>query len=279
MWYRERDSGAVGCRLPASTTAGGRALVCPLCGAKNASQQPSCIVCSSPLEREPERRGLTRPVARGTAQYTWLALSVAVGALLGIWADNARLPTSFNLGGTIAWGIFGGLAGGALGTLPGSGGRLLARNWARLRYRLYLRWAHRGRERVRTRCETILHDDPEDREAELRLAAAMWLEGDREQAEQVLLRVMKQPDPPVLARHNYAVVNGHRGAHAAGDGGVRPRRSRLAAKRHFPLERRVAALGGGEVRQGGRLLATGDAGGAGSCGGEERAGFGAGADG
>jgi len=181
-------------------------LVCRLCGAANQPQQVSCSVCSSPLERPPERRGFRKHAEPRTAWFIWLGLCLVVGAALGLARVQSRSEAEFRLEQVLLGGIVGAALGVTLGALPAVTTRFSRRAWATLRYVLCRWFAVRRRGRIRQVCEERVHDDPDDFDSQIRLAGAMWLDGARDQAEQVLLRALTHPDCPPVARHNLAVL-------------------------------------------------------------------------
>jgi tetratricopeptide (TPR) repeat protein len=181
-------------------------LVCRLCGAANLAHQASCSVCNSPLERQPEKRGSRKHAEPKTAGLIWIGLCLVVGAGLGLALVQSRAGEEFRPDQLLLGGIVGALCGVGLGVLPGMGARFSRRTWATLKYGLCHRVFQRRRARIQRRCEARIRDDPGDLEAQLRLAGAMWLEGERDRAEQVLRRLLDRPDCPSLARHNLAAI-------------------------------------------------------------------------
>ncbi len=201
-------------------------MVCRLCGAENPVQQASCAVCGTPLERPPERRGGGRHGRPRTAWMVWVSLCLALGAALGLlavrtWTGGA--PTS---GRALLGMVLGALAGAALGTMPGPVGKGLRRTAALGCRFLCEHLAQRKLAGIRRRCEA---EEEQDRQSRLRLAAALWLEGARGRAEQVLQRLVEAEPTWALAGHNFAVTQA-----AAG---------RLA-RAEEELARAVSAMGG-----------------------------------
>jgi tetratricopeptide (TPR) repeat protein len=115
--------------------------------------------------------------------------------------------------------VTGGVLGAALGSIPGPTAKALEAAWGRLGVHAYGWLSRRLLRRIRQGCERALEEG--DREAGTRLAAALWLQGERDRAEQLLSQVLEARQPGVsgasgalvesagpsgVARHNFAVI-------------------------------------------------------------------------
>lgn len=189
-------------------------MVCRLCGAANPAQHVSCIACGSSLERVPATGGPHRHVEGRSHRYVWLALCLSLGAVLGLSLVRARAsgpPHAY----LYLLGVFLGAVGGvALGSLPGPGLAALRRAWAFVVYALFCWRASRMLASIRRRCEETIASGASNPDAQLRLAGALWLEGARGQAEQLLQRLLQASPEASLARHNFAVAQGTAGHQA-----------------------------------------------------------------
>jgi tetratricopeptide (TPR) repeat protein len=100
--------------------------------------------------------------------------------------------------------LTGGVLGAALGSIPGPTEKALRAGWDRTGMYLCGWLSRRLLGRVRRGCERAAESG--DGEARTRLAAALWLQGESERAEQVLSQVLKSPGSSAVARHNLAVA-------------------------------------------------------------------------
>ena len=182
-------------------------MVCRLCGAANPPQQSSCVTCGSPLEKTAERRGGRKHAEARGGSASWLLLCFGLGASLGLVVTRLRAGGVPPLREALFGLAVGGLAGMLLGTLPGRAGKILRRGWATLRYFLCNWIATRKLAAVRRVCEASRASDEDDPDAVVKLTAALWLSGERDQAEQILLRLIASGDDvPPLVHHNCAVA-------------------------------------------------------------------------
>lgn len=164
------------------------------------------MACGSPLEHAPQRRGPLRYTEGRSAWPIWLALCLALGAALGLVAVRGRTagaggPASYLIGLAL-----GALAGAALGVLPGPTLRLLRRTWAATLCYLLGWLSSRKLSCISRACEQAVASGSSDEEAQLRFAAALWMQGAHGRAEQILSQLLESSDGPALARHNLAVA-------------------------------------------------------------------------
>ena len=189
-------------------------MVCRLCGAANAPQQASCVSCGSPLEHTPDTRG-TRKHAEGRSAWPiWLALCLAFGAALGFALTRLRSPAPLEAQEYLPALILGALAGGLIGGVPGPAFKRLRRAWSGATAGLLGGLAARRLAHVRRQCEEAAESNRDDAATRCRLAAALWLQNHREQAEQVLQRALRMDEEAAVARHNYGVAQAAAGRHA-----------------------------------------------------------------
>lgn len=189
-------------------------MVCRLCGAANALQQASCTVCGWPLERTVETQGRRKRAEPRAGWVAWLVLCMLLGAGLGLVILRRHSHAPVDLNSAIVGALVGALAGAGLGMLPGPGLRVAKRRWAAILFSLFTYLARRKLAQVARACDRSLEQDPTDLDTQLRLAAMLWLEGTKDRAEQVLLRIAESPDAPALVKHNFAAIQAALGRHA-----------------------------------------------------------------
>jgi tetratricopeptide (TPR) repeat protein len=147
------------------------------------------------------------------AWLIWAGLCFVLGAGLGLVVVHGRGDAPLPVGVLLAGAVIGAAAGSAVGSLPGPGLRVLRRRWAGALLGFFTYLAKRKLSRVRRACDRALEADPNDTEAQMRLAAALWVESGRDRAEQVLLRLMGAAEVPALVRHNFAATQAAAGRH------------------------------------------------------------------
>jgi len=179
-------------------------LVCRLCGASNPPQQASCATCGLPLEQPPARGGPHRHAEPRTGWFVWLSVCLALGAGLGLLIVTLRTSGPLLAARAFLGAAMGAALGAVLGTLPGPTLKVLRRAWGAV-CMVFCDWsARRCLWGIRKTCEESTSAD--DRDMQLRLAAALFLEDARDRAEQVLARLLESDSASALARHNFAVT-------------------------------------------------------------------------
>jgi tetratricopeptide (TPR) repeat protein len=190
-------------------------LVCRLCGAASPLQQTSCAVCGSPLEPPPARRTPRAHAQPSVGWAIWMLVCSVFGAAVGVLVAKAYPAARSATDHSAALAaVTGGVLGAALGSIPGPTAKALAAGWGRLGVQAYGWLSRRLLRRIRKGCERALEEG--DEEAGARLAAALWLQGERDRAEQILSQVLEAQasrlpgvetvGASALARHNLAVV-------------------------------------------------------------------------
>ena len=189
-------------------------MVCRLCGAANSPQQTSCGSCGSSLEHTPKVSGARKHAEGRSAWYVWLALCLFVGGGLGFLLVRLRTPAPISVDLYAIGVVLGAAAGAILGAAPGPVLRGLRRGYAELKGGLFDWLSVRRFSRLRKECEEALESGETGGDVCCRLAAILWLLGQRDRAEQVLQRALSSEEDHSVARHNYGVAQAAAGHHA-----------------------------------------------------------------
>ncbi len=164
------------------------------------------MACGSPLESAPEGGVLARHTEGRGGWYAWLGLCLALGAVLGLVLVRVRSPGPATATSYLSSVLFGAIVGGGLGVLPGPALRTFRQAWAAVMC-CVLGWVSaRTLSRIRISCEEALESDAGDKDANLRLAGVLWLQGARGQVEQVLQRLLDSAGESPTVHHNFAVA-------------------------------------------------------------------------
>ena len=172
------------------------------------------MACGSPLEHTREAGGPRRRTEGRTAWYPWLALCLALGAVLGLSLVRVRAPDGATTGSYLLGLVLGALVGAVLGALPGPALTAGRRAWAAAVSAACTWCASRRLARIRRQCEEAIESGSADAEVQLRLAGVFWLQGAPGQAEPFLRRALEAPGDSALARHNFAATQGASGRRA-----------------------------------------------------------------
>lgn len=202
-------------------------MVCRLCGAASPLQQASCGVCGSPLEPPPTKRTPRAYAGPTSGRTAWLLLCSVFGAATSVLVVRANAGTAVTHHGTAMAAFGGGMLGVALGSLPGPAARALQAAWERLGVAAWEWLSRRRLRRIRRGCEEALAEG--DGEQQMRLAVALWLQGEHDRAEGILSHAMAGPEISALARHNFAVAQAASGRLTRAVGELEQARGQLAS--------------------------------------------------